>query len=97
MFERLESAQPWAIGEATDNSPSISNFSPSTFTSVPRMKQKASILHLWLIIDPLARLHVQERERLVDEERAGLQAVLPAFPPRSKGCRQGGRFVTEGS
>lgn len=42
-------------------------------------KQKASILHLWLIIDPFARTHAQERKRLVDEEGDGLLAVLLNF------------------
>lgn len=62
MFERLESSQPRAKGEATDNGSSISIFFlvRSHRLPIPRLKQKASILHLWLIIDSLARLHTRK-------------------------------------
>lgn len=42
-------------------------------------------------------LHAQERERLVEEEGAGVLVVLLALPPRSKAYRRGGRFLTEDS
>lgn len=58
-------------------------------------KKKASVLHLWLMIDPLARLHTQESERLVNKEGTGWLAgwlagwltVLLALPPRFKGYK----------
>lgn len=59
VFERLDSHQPWAKGEATNNGSSISIF--SLFHILHRLPFLAAILNLWLVIDPLARLHAQER------------------------------------
>lgn len=100
MFECLVSLQPWAKGETTDDGSSNHHFLPHPHShrlAIPRLKQKASVLHLWLIIGPIARLHAQERERLVEEEVAGLLAALLTLPPTSNGYRRGGRFLTERS
>lgn len=98
MFQRPDVAQLWAKGEAIDNCSSISIlFLIHIYIGFLLLtwKKKASVLHLWLMIDPLARLHTQESERLVNKEGTGWLAgwlagwltVLLALPPRFKGYK----------
>lgn len=86
MFERLESAQPWAKGEATNNGSSMSSmFLPHPHAHrlpIHRMKQEASISHLGLIMAPLSRAACTGKRKIGRWRGSWLASALPG--PSSK-------------